>query len=379
MRVVIAPDSFKESLTAREACDAIATGVRRALPDVEFVLVPMADGGEGTGDVLREVLGADWVHVAAVDPLGRPMTGRYAWLESRALAVIEMAETSGLALLRPEERDPLRTTSRGFGMLIADALDRGARELILTIGGSATNDAGAGVLQALGAVLRDTRGTDIGPGIAGLRGLARVDLTELERQFAGVSLRTACDVTNPLLGPNGASSVYGPQKGLAPEDLPAAEQALTHWADLVEAAIGRRVRDTPGAGAAGGVGAALLALGATLEPGVDLVADLVGLRDATVSANLVITGEGSFDVQSLAGKVPAGVARIAREAGVPTVVLAGRMGPDLDTIALTDLGITRALAITPPGMPLAEALATASANLAAAAERIAREWVGGAT
>ncbi|NCD18153.1 MAG: glycerate kinase, partial [Actinobacteria bacterium] len=214
MRIVIAPDSFKESLSAREACEAIAAGVHRAVPAADCVLVPMADGGEGTADVVREALGAIWVEAPAVDPLGRPLIGRYAWLESRALAVIEMAETSGVALLRPEERDPLRTTSRGFGMLISDALERGAGELILTIGGSATNDAGAGALQALGAVLRDTDGTDIGPGVSGLRELARLDLAPALTAVTGVSLRTACDVTNPLLGPRGASAVYGPQKGL---------------------------------------------------------------------------------------------------------------------------------------------------------------------
>lgn len=377
MRIVISPDSFKESLSAREACEAVAAGVHRAVPAADCVLVPMADGGEGTADVVREALGAIWVEAPAVDPLGRPLIGRYAWLESRGLAVIEMAETSGLALLRPEERDPLRTTSRGFGMLISDALERGAGELILTIGGSATNDAGAGALQALGAVLRDTDGTDIGPGISGLRELARLDLAPALAAVTGVSLRTACDVTNPLLGPRGASAVYGPQKGLAPEDLPVAEKAFARWADLTEAAIGRQIRDIAGAGAAGGVGAALLALGATLDSGIEIVADLVDLRAASAGADLVITGEGSFDSQSLSGKVPAGVAAIAHAAGVPTAVLAGRVAADLDPNQLAELGIVRALAITPPGTPLPEAFAHAGANLAAAAEHVVREWVTG--
>ncbi|HXF71815.1 MAG TPA: glycerate kinase [Actinomycetota bacterium] len=328
MRVLVAPDKFRGTLTAAEAAEAIASGWRRVRPGDEVERVPMADGGEGTLEALVSALGGELRTVTVSGPLGDPVVAAYGVVPGARgpVAVIEMARASGLALLAPERRDPTRTTTRGTGELIRAALERDRpSQVLVCIGGSATNDGGAGMAQALGARLLDGEGREIGPGGAALLSLARVDATELVRLVRGVRFVAVTDVDNPLVGPSGAAAVYGPQKGASPEDVVLLDRALAHYAAVLHRDLGIDVRELPGAGAAGGLGAGLVAfLGAHLRRGVEVVMEAVGLRARVAAADLVITGEGSLDAQSLRGKVVAGVLDAAREAGVPAVVLCGR-------------------------------------------------------
>lgn len=375
MRIVIAPDSFKESLTAAEAAAAMSDGVRMVLPDADCVLIPMSDGGEGFTDVVAAAWDASWVEVDTVDALGRPLRARYAMAGDRA--VLDLASSCGLELIATVDRDVWASSTYGFGLVLWDAVERGARELLVGIGGSATNDAGAGMLRGLGARLLDGDGRELGGAPSELGRVASVDAAAVAELFADVEVRVACDVTNPLTGPNGATAVFGPQKGVAPGRVAALDAVLGHFADV---AGHGHLAGEPGAGAAGGVGFALRAfLGAELAPGVGLVADAVGLADVVAGADLVLTGEGAVDAQTLAGKVPAGVAEVAAAAGVECVVLAGvvRAGAE----ALLDHGVAELVQITPaaspeepageqtgsaasqPSQALADALANARQNL----------------
>lgn len=331
MRIVLAPDSFKESMTAAEAAAAMARGVRRVLPAAECVEVPMADGGEGTTEVLVAALGGRLVDVDTVDALGRPRRARIG-IAHGDLAVIEVASAVGLGLIAPALRDPMAAMSRGVADLVRAALDGGARRLVIGLGGSATNDGGAGLLVGLGARLLDHDGHDVEPRPCELHRVRTIDPTGLDHRLADVTIELACDVTNPLLGPTGASAVFGPQKGADPAQVRALDSALATFATALETAAGRRVRDEPGAGAAGGLGAALLALGARRRPGVEVVADAVGLDAAVAGADLVLTGEGSIDAQTLAGKTPTGVAHVAARHGVPVIAFAGRLAPDAEVL-----------------------------------------------
>ncbi|PFG32746.1 glycerate kinase [Sanguibacter antarcticus] len=329
MKIVCAPDSFKESMTSVEAAQAMARGIHRVDPTIECVLVPMADGGEGTTEALLATLDGEWVEASCHDALGRPSTGRFGFVPARRLAIIEVAEAAGLAQVPLSDRDPWAATSRGVGDLIRSALDRGATELIVGLGGSATNDAGAGMLAALGVRFLDHEGRPVAAGARGLMSLASVDLGSLDARLCSTTFRIASDVSNPLLGDQGASAVYGPQKGATPLDVPGLDAALTRWADVVEPAFSRRVRDLPGAGAAGGLGAALaVATDATMESGVELVRDAVGLRDRIAGADWVFTGEGGIDRQTASGKTPWGVAQAARAEGVPAILFGGRVSDD---------------------------------------------------
>jgi glycerate kinase len=375
LRVVCAPDSFKESMTAAEAAHALAAGVLRAAPDAECVAVPMADGGEGTTQALVDALAGEWVRTECSDALGRRRPTAYGLVRDDGIAVIEVAAACGLAGIAPQERDAARATSAGVGELIRHALDSGARRFLIGLGGSATNDAGAGMATALGAVFLDADGEPLPPGGAALARLARVDLAGLDARLAGCSIELACDVDNPLLGPSGASAVFGPQKGADPATVAELDGALRRWADIVEPAVGRTVRDLPGSGAAGGLGAAFLALtGAVPRRGVELVADAVGLADALVSADWVFTGEGRIDGQTRHGKTPWGVTLAARRAGVPVVLFAGQVD---DTAAdLLDEVVALVPIIRGPG-GLGDALAQGRANLAAAAETVTRLLLAG--
>jgi len=367
MRVVCAPDSFKESMSALVAAQAMAEGVRRVLPDAECVLVPMADGGEGTVEALADALGGELVAVACHDALGRPIAAQYAYVSARQLAVIEIAAASGLERIARAERDVAKATTYGTGELLRDALDRGARHFIIGLGGSATNDAGAGLFTALGAQFRDAAGRDLPPGGAALAELASVDLSGLDPRLTECAIEIACDVQNPLLGAHGASAVFGPQKGASPELVKQLDDALTRWADAVEAATGRSVREVPGTGAAGGVGAAFAALThATMRPGVQIVTDAVGLRDLVKDADLVLTGEGAVDFQTQHGKTPWGVASVALAAGVPVIIFAGRVAAGAEV--LLDKGVTALVPIVRNICTLDEALANGAANLADAVE-----------
>lgn len=373
MRIVIAPDSFKESLTARAAAEAIAAGVRDAAPAAETVLVPMSDGGEGFVDAVASAWGAQRVEVRTVDALGQPIGMVYGLDGHRA--VMDVASCAGLELIAPEDRDVLRSTTAGLGLALADAVSRGATEVLLGIGGSATNDGGSGMLRALGARLLDTQGREVEPLPLGLAGLASVDASALEERLGGLRLAVACDVTNPLTGPEGATAVFGPQKGVTPEMVPVLDGAL---AALARASGRAGLAERPGAGAAGGLGFALTAfLGAALEPGVDLVAEAVGLEDAIAGADLVLTGEGAVDAQTAHGKTPAGVAALAAAHDVPCAVLAGVVRPGAEV--LLDRGATELIEITPEGQGLEEALRRGAENLRSAAAACVTRMIEGGT
>lgn len=357
MRFILAPDSFKESMTALEAAVAMEFGVRDVHPEADCVLVPMSDGGEGFIDVIATAWGAELIAVDTVDALGRPLRSAYTLAGERA--VLDVASCAGIELVAPEDRNIAASNTFGLGLLIRDAVERGARELLIGIGGSATNDGGAGMLVALGARLIDEDGSGVDPYPKELRRVARIDTNALEALFEGVEVRVACDVTNPLTGPMGASAVFGPQKGVLPEDVPIFDAALSGFA----AVSGRAdLVDLPGSGAAGGLGFALRAFcGAELVPGVELVADAVGLANAVAGADWVFTGEGSVDSQTINGKTPAGVAAIASVVGVPVMVFAGRMKEGAEV--LLEQGVSRIVTIGDPDAPLAEALRNGRKNL----------------
>jgi glycerate kinase len=360
MKIVLAPDSFKESMSAADAAAAMARGVRRVLPGVACVEVPMADGGEGTVDALVAALGGRMLPVATTDALGRSVTAAIG-LAPDGVAVLEVAAAVGIGLVDPYDRDVLAATSAGVAPMVSAALDAGCRRLVVGLGGSATNDGGAGLLVGLGARLLDGAGQPVTPAPSALHRVATVDLTGLDPRLQEVEVELACDVTSPLLGPTGASAVFGPQKGAAPEHVARLDAALGALATALESAVGRRVRDEPGAGAAGGLGAAFLALGATRRPGVEVVVEATGLAGHVRDADLVLTGEGAVDAQTLAGKTPAGVAAVAREAGVPVIAFAGRVDPSAD--ALLDHGFTAVVPILRRLTGTAEALAAGPENL----------------
>ena len=371
MRLLIAPQEFKGSLSAAEASRAMAEGLRRALPEVELDLAPMADGGPGTVVALVTAGGGRRLTTTVADPLGRPVEAAWGLLEEGRTAVIEMAAASGLVLLRPEERDARRASTYGTGQLIIAALEAGCRRLIIGLGGSATNDGGAGMAQALGARLTDEEGRELPPGGAALARLACIDVSGLDGRLRDCQVLGATDVTNPLCGPQGASAVYGPQKGASPADVQELDAALAHYAAVIERDIGKRVADVPGAGAAGGIGAGLIAfLDAELRSGAELVAEVVGLEKRIAAADLVVTGEGRLDAQTAYGKTVATVARLARAQGRPVVALAGRV--DDAQGACSALGLEAALSIMPGPLPEAEVMARAPELLAAAAETLGR-------
>ncbi len=324
MRVLVAPDKFRGTLTAEEAARAISTGWRREWPVDEIVEVPMADGGEGTLDALVAALGGERRTTRVSGPLGDEVAADYGLLPG-PVGVVEMARASGLELLAGSRRDPLRTSTRGTGELILATCEHLPAEVVVCIGGSATNDGGAGMAQGLGARLLDSRGRDLRPGGAALLDLVRIDVTAMAPQVLATRFMVACDVDNPLVGSQGASVIYGPQKGASSDAVLLLDRALAHYAAVLHRDLGIDLRETPGAGAAGGLGAGLIAfLGAKLRPGVEVVMEAVGLVEKLTLSDLVITGEGSFDEQSLHGKVPGGVLRAARDAGVPAAVVCGR-------------------------------------------------------
>jgi glycerate kinase len=337
----------------------------------------MADGGEGTVEAVIAGAGGAFVSVLVTPPLpgAGKVEARYGLLDGGRTAVIEMAQASGLPLVPHEHRDPRYTSTYGTGELLADALDRGVSRILLGIGGSATNDGGAGMAQALGVRLLDAQGEQLPPGGAALARLDRIDLSGRHPRLDACAFQVACDVTNPLCGPNGASAVFGPQKGATPEMVEALDTALCHYARVLEDTIGRSVAETPGSGAAGGLGAGLLAFTrATLRPGVEIVGELVGLREKLAGASLVITGEGRVDGQTVQGKVPAGVARCAGEAGVPVVVVAGSLGEGYER--LYEDGVTAILPICAGPMSLEEALQRTRERLEATGMALARLWRG---
>ena len=371
MKIVIAPDSFKDSLSAEKVADAIAAGLAEVLPHAHLVKCPMADGGEGTVEAIVAAGNGQLRRNQVQGPLGEPAEAHWGWLPDSHTAIIEMAEASGLQLVAPAQRDACISSTYGTGELIRAALDAGARRVILAIGGSATNDAGAGALQALGLGLFDDQGNSLARGGLALAGVVRIDLTGLDPRLTEVRFEIAADVNNPLCGEHGASAIFGPQKGASAEQVRLLDQALGHFADHCAQVLPKDVRDEPGSGAAGGLGFAAKAFfGAQFRPGVEVVAELVGLAEAVKDADLVITGEGRFDAQTLRGKTPFGVARIAQANGVPVVVLAGTLGEGYQ--ALYEHGINAAFAIASGPMTLQDACDRAGQLLTDRARDIAR-------
>jgi len=373
MKIVIAPDSFKDSLSAADVASAIARGLRQALPDAQLVERPMADGGEGTMQAIMAACQGELRSLTVEGPLGQPTEAHWGWLASERTAIIEMAEASGLQLLERQQRDACASSTYGTGQLIAAALEAGARRVILAIGGSATNDAGTGMLCALGLRMTDAQGADLPRGGLALANLSALDISGLDPRLAEVQFEVAADVDNPLCGPHGASHIFGPQKGATPEQVVALDKALNHFADHCAPLLGHDHRNLPGCGAAGGMGFAAKAfLDASFRPGVEVVAQLVGLAQAVEGADLVITGEGRFDAQTLRGKTPFGVARIARDAGVPVVVLAGTLGEGYQE--LYNHGIDAAFSLASGPMTLEQACSDAGELLSARARDIALLW-----
>jgi glycerate 2-kinase len=324
MKVVIAPNCFKECLSSPDVASAMARGVRNVRSNIEILEVPVADGGDGTLDAMVCATGGE-IRVAEVeDPLGRLIRARYGMLGDGQTAVIEMAESSGLRLLTPNERNPLITSTYGLGQLIRAAINGGAKCIIAGIGGSATNDGGAGMAQALGCHLLDSDGKDIGRGGQALLDLHTVNASEVIAEFEHLRVRVACDVNNPLCGPNGAASVFGPQKGATPDMVETLDMGLANMARVLEQSLRINIRDIPGSGAAGGLGGGLVGfLGGVLLNGIDLILDHTGLQKALRGADLVLTGEGAIDVQTAYGKAPVGVAKMAKKTGIPVIALAG--------------------------------------------------------
>lgn len=374
LTVVLAPDSFKESMTATVAAAAMAAGVRSALPDADCREVPMSDGGEGFAEAIGTALGADRLEVRTHDARHRPISA--AIVLSGDLAVLDVASAVGLELLAPPDRDVMASDSRGIGELVGAALEAGARRLVVGLGGSATNDGGAGMLVALGARLLDGDGRPVDPTPQGLARLARLDLSGLDPRLRTVRVEAACDVTNPLLGPQGASAVFGPQKGATPEQVESLDRILSRLVACSPSET-HPVARAPGAGAAGGLGWALMAfLGAVPRPGVELLAETVGLARLVATADLVLTGEGSVDAQTLAGKTVAGVAGIAAAAEVPCVALAGRIGAGAEE--LLGHGVSALVPIVPEVGDLATALQNGPENLRRASASVLRIFCAGA-
>jgi glycerate 2-kinase len=368
MRIVIAPNAFKGSLSALEAATAIAEGIRIAAPDADLVLVPIADGGDGTVDALVSATEGQRRTGRVRGPLGDPVDADYGLIDAGSTAVIEMAKAAGLALVPQEKRDPRATTTYGVGELMQHAYDEGARHFVVGIGGSATNDGGAGLAQALGYHLLDETGRELPPGGLALRRLARIHVGEVHANWKQSEVDVACDVTNPLTGPSGASAVYGPQKGATPEMVAELDAALHHFAEIIRRDLGLDVERLPGAGAAGGLGAGLVAFtGARLQPGAELVMEALHLDERLTGASLVITGEGRIDSQTARfGKGPAAVARHAKNAGIPVVAIGGSVADETELRLLFD---ALEATVVEPGS-LDDAIAQARPLLVRAATRL---------
>lgn len=374
MNVLLCPDSFKDALSAQEASAAMARGVQRAAPNALVQICPLADGGEGSLDALIAATGAERLTLEVQDALGRPRQAAWGWLSDQRTAFIELAEASGLQHLSVNERSALITSTFGVGELLMAALEQGAQKALLLLGGSATNDGGAGMLTALGARFLDHNNQPLAPGGAALRQLARLELEGLDPRLAELKLEAAVDVDNPLLGERGASAVFGPQKGATPQEVKQLDQALGHFADVSAQVLGQDHRELPGAGAAGGMGFAARAfLNATLKPGIEMIMQQADMQTLLAHADLVITGEGRLDGQSLAGKTPIGVSRAAQRLNKPVVVLAGSLGDGWR--ACLDEGVTAAFALADGPTTLEQALPRTAELLETRCESLIRLWI----
>ncbi|KZB89974.1 glycerate kinase [Bacillus sp. VT 712] len=373
MKIVIAPDSFKESLSSLEVAEAVEKGFKQVLPQANYVKVPMADGGEGTVQSLVDATDGEIISKTVTGPLGEPVEAFFGILGTKRTAVIEMAAASGLHLVPPAKRNPLMTTTKGTGELISAALDYGVNHIIIGIGGSATNDGGAGMAKALGAQLLDAEGNEILDGGGALGNLAFINLSTLDSRLQHVKIEVACDVDNPLTGERGASAIFGPQKGATPEMVALLDRNLRHYAAVLERDLGQKIDDVPGAGAAGGLGAGLLAfLQAELKRGVDIVIEATNLLEAVRDADVVITGEGKIDGQTIYGKTPIGVAKTAKKHGIPVIGIAGNIGADSHVVY--EHGIDALFSIVPGVTTLENAFANASDYVEKTAMNVAAVW-----
>ncbi|MCX8956846.1 glycerate kinase [Erwinia psidii] len=370
MKIVIAPDSYKESLTAQQVATQIELGFRDIFPDADYVRIPVADGGEGTVQAMVAATSGSLIRLRVTGPLGEPVDAFYGLSGDKRCAYIEMAAASGLELVPTARRDPLITTSWGTGELIRDALDKGVAHFIIGIGGSATNDGGAGMVQALGAKLLDQQGQQIGCGGGQLAHLATIDMGDFDPRIKNCRFEIACDVTNPLLGEKGASAVFGPQKGATPEVVKQLDRALTHYAEVIHRELDIDVFSLVGGGAAGGMGAGLYAFcHAQLRRGVEIVTEALGLERLVKDATLVITGEGRIDSQTIHGKVPIGVAKIAKRYNKPVIGIAGSLTSDVSVVH--QHGLDAVFSVIYRICTLEDALAGAAENVQRAARNIA--------
>ncbi|MGJ3354005.1 glycerate kinase [Providencia sp. Je.9.19] len=370
MKIIIAPDSFKESMCAEVAAKAVMKGFKMVFPDAQYVCLPIADGGEGTVDAFIAAVGGERVTIKVKGPLGEPTMAYYGLLAARKTAVIEMAQASGLMLVAPEQRNPMLTSSYGTGQLIQDALDKGVSQIILGIGGSATVDGGVGMLQALGAVFYDDKQNVLGTGGKVLNQIAKIDISGLDSRLLDCSMSVACDVDNPLVGTRGAAAVFGPQKGATPEMVVELEKGLNRLADVIEQVKGQNYRHLAGGGAAGGISVAAAAfMNAQLKPGIDIVIEAVKLEQEIVDTSLVIVGEGSMDGQTAGGKAPIGIAKVAAKHHVPVIALSGVLGDGVE--GLHQEGIDAFFSILPRLSKLDEALTQGEINLQQTAYNVA--------
>ncbi|MEH0887089.1 glycerate 2-kinase [Enterobacter sp. UNJFSC 003] len=370
MKIVIAPDSYKESLSATEVAQAIEKGFREIFPDALYVSVPVADGGEGTVEAMIAATQGSEQHAVVTGPLGEKVNACWGMSGDGSTAFIEMAAASGLALVPPAQRNPRVTTSRGTGELILSALDKGARNIIIGIGGSSTNDGGAGMMQALGAKLTDANGTEIGYGGGSLMALNHIDIAGLDARLKGCTIRVACDVTNPLVGEKGASRIFGPQKGATEGMILELDANLSHYADIIKKSLHIDVKHVSGAGAAGGMGAALMAfLGAELKSGIEIVTQALNLEEHIHDCTWVLTGEGRIDSQSIHGKVPVGVAKVAKKYHKPVIGIAGSLTQDVGVVH--QYGIDAVFSVLASIGSLEEAFRAAHDNIYRASRNIA--------
>ncbi len=373
-RIVVASDSFKGSLTSLQVAYAVEQGIHKVYPECKVVKLNVADGGEGTMDALRSTLGGRWINVKVDDPLGRRMNSAYVILNDGRTAVIEMSAASGLPLLRPEERNPMKTSTYGTGEMIADALARGCRRFLVGIGGSATNDGGMGMLSALGFRFLDRNGKVL-PGMgASMMEVEDIDVSQVPEAVRDAGFVVACDVDSPFCGPSGAAYVFAPQKGAGPQMVEELDKGMQHFAEVIKRVMGKDIKDVPGAGAAGGLGGGFMAfLNARLEKGIEMVLDAIGFDAVIYGADLVITGEGRVDSQTLTGKTPYGIMKRAAKQGIRTVVIGGSVkldeGEDVS-------GFDVVYPVTPPDMPLEEAMKpeTAAENIRTAIVKIMNKY-----
>lgn len=369
--IVLAPDSFKESMTAKEVCVAMERGIKKVNSNIQCIHVPMADGGEGTMQSLVDATGGEVYSLEVVGPLGNKVKAEYGILGNGEIGVLEMASASGIHLVSLEERNHLITTTYGTGELIKACLDRGVKKLLIGIGGSATNDGGVGVIQALGGRLLDKEGNELGFGGGELEKLDRIDLTNFDRRLKDVVIEVACDVSNPLCGENGASYIFGPQKGASVEMIKILDNNLKHYAKVIKEQFGKDVLEIAGAGAAGGLGAGLMVfLNGNLKKGIEIVIEYSGLEKKVKNCDMVWTGEGSIDFQTQYGKTPLGVATVAKKYNKPVVALAGRVGDDIDI--LYEKGIDSIFGIMRGVTTIDEALKNGKENIERTSENIAR-------